>query len=259
MFVVSPDPVQPNEAISTGSPFWLRLWGQWVHLEGVAPGTSVPTARSRSVFESVDGVSWEQSAPRARRSWSFDVPWQSRVATRAFEVAAQSPAADAWLLDRTRAVVNMLAPDDCYGVTGAAGVLLTGGLPLPRFATEHTVTVPVRRGVATFVGLWADTSGPAATVTWPGGTATAIAPSGTTAQQAVAMFTPDADGIATIVAAAGTTGLQVTEDWLPGEWMAGQRTPCPVVVDDPAGVLHRMNAGAQALGSWSIELREVGA
>lgn len=257
MFVVSPEPIAANTVVAAGSPFWLRLFGEWVQLEGVVPDTSAGVSRSRSSFESVDGVQWEQQAPAHRRSWSLEIPWQSRVATRVLEVAAHTNE-DVWLLDRTRAVVNMLRPGDCYG-DGTA--LLADGMPLRRFTAERTVTSPVRRGVGTFVGVWTDAAAgtPVATVSWPGGSQVLTAPAGTVAQRASVGFTPEAHGDVAIVAAAGTTGLQVTEDWLPDEWMAGQGVPCRVVVDDPSGTLHRMNQRSQALGTWSVELREVGA
>lgn len=257
MFVVSPESIAPNTVVAAGSPFWLRLFGEWIQLEGVVPDASADAARSRSSFESVDGVSWEQQAPAHRRSWSLEIPWQSRVATRALEVAAHSPE-DVWLLDRTRAVVNMLKPGDCYG-DGTA--LLADGMPLRRFTVEQAATTMVRRGVETFVGVWTDAAAgtPVATVSWPGGSEVLTAPAGTTAQRASIAVMPSADGDLTITAAVGTTGLQVTEDWLPDEWMAGQGAPCRVVVDDPSGTLHRMNQRSQALGTWSVELREVGA
>lgn len=257
MFVVSPEPIAENKVIAAGSPFWLRLFGEWIQLEGVVPDVSAGTSRLRTAFESVDGVTWEQQAPKHRRSWSLPIPWQSRVATRVLEVAAHSPE-DLWLLDRTRAVVNMLRPGDCYG-DGTA--LLADGMPLRRFTAERTVTSLVRRGVETFVGVWTDAAAgtPVATVSWPGGSEVLTAPAGTTAQRASVAVMPSADGDLTITAAAGTTGLQVTEDWLPDEWMAGQGAPCRVVVDDPSGTLHRMNQRSQALGTWSVELREVGA
>lgn len=257
MIIVSPPAPKSAPLASTKSPFWLMVAGEWIHLEAVTmDATSTPT-RARSSFESVDGVTWEQQAPAHRCSWSLSIPWESRVATRALEVAAHSPE-DVWLLDRTRAVVNMLRPGDCYGDGNA---LLADGMPLRRFTAERTVTSPVRRGVETFVGVWTDAAAgtPVATVSWPGGSQVLTAPAGTVAQRASVAFTPDAHGDVTIVAAAGTTGLQVTEDWLPDEWMAGQGVPCRVVVDDPSGTLHRMNQRSQALGTWSVELREVGA
>lgn len=257
MIVVPPSAPKTTSLASAKSPFWLRVAGKWVHLEAVTTDVASSVARARSSFESVDGVTWEQQAPKYRRSWSLSIPWESRVATRALEVASHSPE-DVWLLDRTRAVVNMLKPGDCYG-DGTA--LLADGMPLRRFTVEQAAKTMVRRGVETFVGVWTDAAAgtPVATVSWPGGSEVLTAPAGTTAQRASVAVMPSADGDLTITAAAGTTGLQVTEDWLPDEWMAGQGAPCRVVVDDPSGTLHRMNQRSQALGTWSVELREVGA
>ncbi|WP_157571815.1 hypothetical protein [Nocardioides alkalitolerans] len=256
--ITTPGPVDltANQMNPTGAPFALRLFGQWLHLEGIAPGVGVTNGRAVSRMVSVDGVAWDQRAPRGPRSWDVQWEWATKRSVTALTLAADFPD-DVWLLDRAAAVANMLDNRACLG-TGA--VLLAGGTPLPRLTANRVATTMVRGGVATFAALWS--TEPAGTVvgavSWPGGDAQLVAPGGTAAQRAEVAFTPDADGPVTLTAFAGTTGLQVTEDWLPEEWMAGQRTPCRVSVSDPAENLHRMSAGEQALADYSVTLREVG-
>lgn len=255
--IPSPAPTDlTNVIIPTQAPYYLGLFGEWLHLEGVTPGVDVSTDRATSRMVSVDGCAWEQRAPRGPRSWSLGFEWATERTVAALRVAADSPE-DVWLLDRSMAVVNMLAPLDCYG-TGAA--LLADGMPLRRLTIDRTVSTLVRRGVTSFTALWtdADEGEPVGMAYWPGGESPLVAPGGTAAQRASVEFVPDSDGPLTLVAFAGTTGLQVTEDWLPNEWMAGQRMPCRVSVSDPERTVNRMPDRSQALGTYSVTLREVG-
>lgn len=256
--ITSTTPVDmENEVNPTSSPYYLRIFGEWLHVEGVTPGVDVDTERPASRMISVDGVAWEERPARGPRTWSLSFEWATERTMNALRVAAHFPA-DVWLLDRSMAVVNMLDMPDCLG---SGSLLLTNGMPLPRFVAPRAATTMVRRGVATFAALWTDAAegAPVGTVEWPGGSASLTAPAGTSAQRVVVPpFTPDVDGPLVFTAAAGTTGMQVTEDWLPNEWMGGRRTPCRVSIDDPGQTLNRMNENAQGLSNYSVEIREVG-
>ena len=256
MFFVSPDPVEPDFVLPTRSPYWLRVNGHWVHIEGVAPSVDVDTDRPSSTFRPMGGGRLRQIAPIGMRSWSVSSEWASPTTFRMLRLAAQFPD-DVWLLDRSMAVANMIDPRDCQGI-GGGETILAGGMPLLPYGVFKTVKMPVRKGVLTFVSLWSHRSGTIGSATYPGGYQVLHCPSGSVAQRAVVSFVPDADGELSMNAHDDTTGLQVTEDFLPDEWMMGERTPCLVAVEDPARTVLRMNSRAQGLGKWSCEIREVG-
>ncbi|MDN7120310.1 hypothetical protein INN71_02775 [Nocardioides sp. ChNu-153] len=256
MIVVPPGTPAPNVVVDTESPLYLRVNDHWLHLNGVEADLQVDTSRGRDMFESLDGFLWWQQAPANKRTWKLDYRWATELAMRALRVAANYPG-DVWLLHREHAVANMLAPLDCQG-TGAP--LLAGGMPLRRFVSATSVTSMVRGGVPTFLGVWTDAAAgtPVGTVTYPGGSAVLEAPAGTTAQRTQVAFTPDVDGLVTATVVAGTTGLQLTEDWMPAEWMPGLRAPCRVAVTDPQRRLNRMEDRSQGRGDYTVEIMEVG-
>ncbi|WP_028472961.1 hypothetical protein [Nocardioides alkalitolerans] len=249
------------DVLDTQSPFYLRLFGQWLHLQGISTGSQLKRDRASDAMVSVDGYRTETAAPSGPRTWSMSMSYATPVGTiAALELASANPG-DVWFVDRSLTRQNTLAPADCHGLWApGATVILAGGIPLPVLAADRTVTIPVRAGVTTYAALW--TTRPAGTVvgsaTWPGGTAALTAPGGTAAQRAEVALTPDADGVLELAAVAGTTGLQVTEDYLPDVWHPGQRMPTQVAVADPARTLQLLGELRHGRASYALEVREVG-
>lgn len=241
--------------IDTQSPFFLQVHGEWLHLQGVSTGSGLDLERPSDELTSTDGVVTRQQAVRPRRTWELEMTYATGVSIAVLRHAVD--VSDVWLLDRDLATQNMLEPRACYG---AGSNLLAGGIPLPRFTEATSTMTLLRRGVASYAALWTDA--PEGTVvgtaTYPGGTQQLLAPAGTTAQRAVVEFTPDADGALLLEAVAGTTGLQVTEDWLPDEWLPGQRIPVQVAVTDPARTLRLLGQHRHGRSDYGVTLREVG-
>lgn len=105
------------EIPETLSPFWLRLYGKWIHLEGVRPAVPVAPGRAFSELVTVDGYRYVQQAPRGPRTWTLDYEYGTAAATAALESAAyttvryRDPLTRTLLMDRNDAKVNMVDPD----------------------------------------------------------------------------------------------------------------------------------------------------
>lgn len=258
--------------LANQSPYWLRLNGTWVHLDGVKPSVEMTPNRATSDFTSVDGVRWTQQAPKGPRDWSLSYEYATPDAVAALSVAAEI-ATDVWLLDSTLAQANMLAPLDCFGTDTAAGVVDCGGIPLRALdlTTTKSVTVLVRAGITYYVRLW---GGPDETgigsVAYPGGSQDLVPtvewpniwpddwPSAT---GLVAPFVPTSDGEATITLAAGTagaSGLMLTQDIAPETFLSGARTPCQVSVGDPGRTVNMAWPTSYAWSDYTVSVREVG-
>lgn len=251
----APTPADAPDPAPTGSPYWLRLNGVWVQIEGIVPEVATDTTRPRSTFTSLDGNRYEQRGPRARRSWSWKLPHAASAHVAAL-VAAVESAAEVWLMTDIASGGNMLPSSACMGPGLPA--LDCGGVPLGWITTGTEATTRVRGGVPTTISFWstAASSFDAVRVTYPGGVLNTRSAGG--GLQASGTFTPSSDGTATIRVLAGpTSGLMLTEDAPPTSWLPGEAMPCPVVVDDPEDTLTMLHDGAWR-HEYAIAIREVG-
>jgi hypothetical protein len=244
--------------IPTASPFWLRLAGTWIHLEGVAPGASTAKSRATSEMVTVDGVRLVQQAPTGPRDWTLNYQWATPEALAAIEAAAEA-VEDVLFLDTTLSKANMLAPRDCFGLVSTAAAVNAGGVPLRALdlTAAYVRTVAVRTGVTYYVSAWTAASTSIGTVTYPGGSG-ALTPS---AGRVTRAFTPNADGTATVTVNAGattTSGLMVSEGISPTQFLAGQRMPVTVSVGDPSRTANRAFASALPWSDYDITIKEVG-
>lgn len=232
----------------TSSPFYLRLAGTWVHLEGVNIGVPIATDRPSSTFTSLGGHRYHQRAPLARRTWSVSLSSATPAGIAALSAATELD--EVWLMDET--VANMLPPRSCFGDSTAVDC---DTLSLPGFSSGDEVTGRVRGGKATTLALW--TSGalsPAASITYPGGTGSVTASS---SGQSSETFTPSSDGEVTItMPSAGVAGLTLTEGDPPDLWTPGESMPCKVMVEDPAETLLGKRDGAYR-SDYAIRIVEV--
>lgn len=104
------------EIPETLSPFWMRLYGRWTHLEGIRPEVAVAQGRTSSELLTVDGYRYVQQAPRGPRTWTFDYEYGTAAATAALESAAYTnnyddPETRTLLMDRNDARINMVPPE----------------------------------------------------------------------------------------------------------------------------------------------------
>lgn len=247
------------EIPETLSPYWLRLYGHWIHLEGIQPANSVAPGRSFSELVTVDGYRYVQRAPRGPRTWSLPYDLATAAATAALESAAydlnfDDPDMRTLFLDTNDARVNMVPPDlltAWRNPAATSGPLVfnvgeSEGLPiwLPTYdgdgaVTTRSIEIPVRAGVTYTATVWT-TFGTGTTAIAVSGAAVASANglNGSTAaapHQATVTVTPVADGILTVTVTIGfTAGLMVYEgDCPPTKYRAGRRMPCSISVQDP--------------------------
>lgn len=247
---------------NAAGPFWLRIAGEWIHLDGVVPGSSVATQRPRSEWVSVGGHRHTQQAQRGPRDWSFDVQYATPTSVAALQVAAEG--GEVWLLDTSASAANMLDPRATHSLDETDPVMLCGGVPLRCFTSEHAVTHPVRVGSSYTASVWTDAVEGEIVATVSGVTESGniLAPEGSGAtRQATATFTPDDndDVVLTVLNPVDwrATGLQLVENAVPVvAWQAGQRTPCRVSVEDPSQEMSFLR-GRVALSQWSLIVREV--
>lgn len=129
---------------ATGSPYWLRVNGKWMHLEGVTPGVSDTADRPSSDLLVLGGRRYTSRAKRAAREWSLDFAHATPEAVRLLALAAHGQAGDVMLLDLSAARGNMLDPLDCVGpgtfpLLECDGTLLRSVVP----GASATEVVPV--------------------------------------------------------------------------------------------------------------------
>lgn len=244
----------------SGSPFWLRLYGHWVRLQGIMPEVDKASERAFSELTTVDGHRYEQRAPRGPRSWSLDYRYATAAATAALESAAydynfNDPSMRTLLLDTNEAKINMVSPDLLTqwrnpNHTSGPVVYNVGepdGLPmwLPTYDGDgvsgfRSIQIPVRAGVTYTATVWTILGSGQAAITLSGAAtgsvngvdgATAAAPA-----QATIIRTPAADGTLTVTVTIGfTAGLMVYEgDCAPTSYRAGRDMPCSISVHDPS-------------------------
>lgn len=262
----------PN-VLDTESPFWLRLYGKWVRLQGVMPVVDVSSQRAFSELLTVDGYRYEQRAPRGPRSWAMDMRYGTAASAAALEAAAydvnfEDPAMRTLLYDQNAARANMLPPDLLTqwrgigaGDTPAAHTVVNVGepdglpMPLPTYGIDAELAeetdepywiteMTVRGGVTYTVAVWSITllSGNQVvrvTEAEGGATIASLAGGGGTADAPALRwqsFTPDEDMTIVLRSAMQyTAGLMLYEgDCAPTSYRAGQRTPCSVSVHDPS-------------------------
>ncbi|HWJ11826.1 MAG TPA: hypothetical protein VNS46_20765 [Nocardioides sp.] len=251
-----PGPPLPDygvPAVPTGSPFWLRVNGVWLQVEGVVPTVQTSTERPSSAMTSLNGNRYEQKARLARRAWSWTMPHAAAAHIAAIRAAVDS-SSEIQLMSDAVAVSNMLPPRSCFGAT--APVIDCGGVPLLGFTAPAVVTGRVRGGVPTTLSCWTDRTvgAPALNATFPGGSAAVVSAGG---GQVADTFVPTADGTITITVQSNTSGLMLTEGDPSPTFVAGESMPCPVTVDDPDDVLTMHHRGAWR-HTYTVNLREVG-
>lgn len=244
----------------SASPFWLRLYGHWVRLQGIMPLVDKTSERAFSELTTVDGHRYEQRAPRGPRSWALDYRYATAAATAALESAAydynfDDPDMRTLLLDTNEAKINMVPPDilnlwSSGSATSGPLVYNVGeadGLPmwLPTYNGDgvlsyRSVFIPVRAGVTYTATVWTTLGTGVQAIQVLGAAAgSANGLNGSTASsphQATVVFTPVADGTAEIRVTIGfTAGLMVYEgDCAPTSYRAGRNMPCSVSVHDPS-------------------------
>lgn len=104
------------EIPETLSPYWLRLYGRWVHLDGISPEVAADPDRAFNELVTVDGYRYVQRAPRGPRTWSLEYDHATAAATAALESAAYTnnygdPLTRTLFMDENLAKVNMVDPD----------------------------------------------------------------------------------------------------------------------------------------------------
>lgn len=244
------------EILETQSPYWLRLYGHWIHLDGIMPINDVEPGRSFSELVTVDGYRYEQRAPRGARTWELPYRYGTAAATAALESAAydvaynDDPSGRTLLLDTNQAKVNMIPPEfpetEGFDLTTRSAIA-AGGVWQPSYAvTGVGVYVPVRAGVTYTAAVW--------TTALVGAGVLQISKSGdipptnffatgsgTNADPELIStdFTPASDGEVLVFAVPGasdrsTAGMMVFEGDCPPEfYRRGRRMPCEVSVHDP--------------------------
>lgn len=104
------------EIPDSASPYWLRLYGRWVHLQGIMPVRDIQPGREFSGLLTVDGYRFVHAAPRGPRTWGLDYRYGTAAATAALESAAYTynhndPLTRTLFMDRNLAKTNMVDPD----------------------------------------------------------------------------------------------------------------------------------------------------
>lgn len=244
----------------SASPFWLRLYGHWVRLQGIMPLVDKASERAFSELTTVDGHRYEQRAPRGPRSWSVDYRYATAAATAALESAAydynfNDPSMRTLLLDTNEAKINMVPPDILKlwsSGSATSGPLVynvgeTDGLPmwLPTYNGDgvlgyRSVFIPVRAGVTYTATVWTTLGTGVQAIQVLGAAAgSANGLNGSTVSnphQATVVFTPVADGTAEVRVTIGfTAGLMVYEgNCAPTSYRAGRNMPCSISVQEPS-------------------------
>lgn len=256
------------EIPDTLSPYWLRLYGHWIHLNGVRPEVPVEPGRAFSELVTVDGFRYSQRAPRGPRTWTLDFEHGTAAATAALESAAYDfPMVSAldedvslMFLDTNAAKVNMVDPDTDttwkpFYPPSTINVGESADQPIwkPDYGVDEdkTIYLPVRAGVTYSLALWtALTPARAAAIlvnlvrdvgttllvsyNYPGPSTNPDSP-----VRSHFTFTPAFDGTVAITfeweLLRNSAGLMVYEgDCAPDYYRNGRRTPCQVSVQDPS-------------------------
>lgn len=247
------------DILDTQSPYWLRLYGRWIHLNGIMPVNEVEPGRSFSELVTVDGYRYEQRAPRGPRTWELPYRYGTAAATAALESAAydvalnDAPSGRTLLLDTNQAKVNMIPPEipNADRTSLVRPAIMAGGVPLLSYSNAVGATtalyVPVRAGVTYTAAVWTTAAaGQAVLQIYKAGdfgpTNGNATGTGTNAagEMVDLTFTPATDGEVLVSAVPpgdqtrSTAGLMVFEgDCPPERYRRGRRMPCQVSVQDP--------------------------
>jgi len=241
------------DILDTQSPYWLRLYGQWIHLNGIMPVNEVEPGRAFSELVTVDGYRYEQRAPRGPRTWELPYRFGTAAATAVLESAAYdvvqttAPSGQTLLLDTNAAKVNMVRPEMTIQAEASSTLppIMAGGVMLPsmRQGAQEYDYIPVRAGVTYTAAVW--TTAPAddfvLVINRPGiGNIVGYAAGGGTPSDPELVhitWTPsDDEGIYVYgtTDTGSTAGLMFFEgDCPPERYRRGRRMPCPVSVHDP--------------------------
>jgi hypothetical protein len=259
-------PIAP-EVPETLSPYWLRLYGKWIHLEGIQPVVDTSPNRAFSDLVTVDGYRFVQRAPRGPRSWALAYDHATAAATAALESAAydfnfNDPLTRTLFLDTNAARVNMVDPElvrkwQHPAIAAPFYTINVGESPDdPVWQPSYVATaedvgiagivyIPVRAGVTYTAAFWTvhpnvfddalkievNNAEVASAPNIPGGTEA-------NPQLITLTWTPANDAVAAveinIQSMAYSTGLMFYEgDCPPNYYLAGRRMPCQVSVQDP--------------------------
>lgn len=251
----------------TLSPYWLRLYGKWIHLDGIKPENEVTPQRDFSELVTVDGFRYVQQAPRGPRTWTLDYDYGTAAATAALESAAYGfnyadPLMRTLFLDTNSARANMVEPDlaqkwQHVNLAPPQYVINVGeSADDPLWQPSYVAAVedlgdwgvqriPVRAGVEYTGAFWTvhPNNFPDALTIIVNGVEVASAPNipgGTEAnpQLITLTWTAPADSVAVVTmnlnSMAYSAGLMFYEgDCPPDFYRAGRRMPCEVAVQDP--------------------------
>lgn len=255
------------EIPDSGSPFWLRLYGKWIHLQGIMPVVSKESNRQFQGLQTVDGHLYEQRAPVGPRTWGLDYRYATAAATAALESAAydfnfNDPSMRTLFLDTNEAKVNMVEPDlvrrwQHPAILAPQYVINVGESPDdPMWQPSYIATVddagvygvqsiPVRAGVTYTAAYWTvypNALADALTIKVNNVTvASDAAAGGGTANDpelVTTTWTAAADGLAVVTinlnAMAYSAGLMFYEgNCPPNYYRHGRKMPCSVSVHEP--------------------------
>lgn len=246
------------EILDTASPYWLRLYGRWIHLQGIMPVNDVKPDRQFNELVVVDGYRYVQAAPRGPRTWELPYRWATASATAALEAAAytkplnldtDAPTGRTLLLDTNAARANMLEPELPRTYNTLRPVINAGGVWQPSYSSSAADIsfVLVREGVTYTAAAWTTGTNGGVQLYEPGSGNPPLTALGTGAgtpedpELVSVTFTAPNDGEWFVGASApsditkATAGLMFFEgDCPPEHYRRGQRTPCQVSVQDPA-------------------------
>lgn len=242
------------DILDTQSPYWLRLYGHWIHLDGIMPVNDVEPGRAFSELITVDGYRYEQRAPRGPRTWELPYRYGTAAATAALESAAydvvlnDAASGHTLFLDTNQAKVNMMRPEFPMSseVDRNRAVINAGGVWLPSTGTTLVdERFPVRAGVTYTIAAWTiGTNGAIQLTTEAGVPLVSEAGSGvgTAANPELlsGTYTSPTDQVLRVLAVTPASltvslaGLMFFEgDCPPEHYRRGRRMPCQVSVHDP--------------------------
>lgn len=252
MPIPGPSSTYPDvQTVPTSSPFWLRLNGVWVWLEGVMPGVGVDSDRPGSEFRALDGRRYAQRAAVARRSWSLSYRYATPAALSALMAATESED-EVWLSVDSALWSNMLPRADS---AGAGPVVDCNGIPLRALEPGHVVAPRVRAGAPVTLSAWAAEPGEVAAIVGGGSPVTLTAAA---AGRVSVTLVPVLDTLTVTAGAAASAGWMLAEgSAAPASFEYGQAMPCPVVVDELDETL-TMHHDGHYRRDYTITVREVG-
>jgi hypothetical protein len=243
--------------------FAIRIGTKWFPIDEVDLGATVRSNRPASEMVTLGGTRYAQRAPRAPRSWEWNLGATSSESVRWLRLAAQGLVGEVWLYDLTLAQANMLDPRDVLGTDLGQPSIAVEAVQLGTFAAGHTITRLLRAGTPyTLSGWTSHTAGTTiATYSIGAGAVNIPAPTGAGSRYWSVTFAPATDVSASLVVtvAGKTSGLRLTEGRVDTiQFMPGENTPCRVSVTDPNQALTLLFTSRLPLLDQTITLLEVG-